>query len=107
MLGATSVVVFLVTALTLNLNDASVHVTHASTPAPRLSLPAPTQDAAPPASQPPAFGPAPAVAKRVEPRRAEPKPDAEPVSPQMTASNAPIADPSTFGSEAYEVVYSN
>jgi hypothetical protein len=34
-------------------------------------------------------------------------PDADPPDPQMAASNSPVAEPSTFGSEAYEPIYSN
>lgn len=98
-LAAASVVVFLVTTLTLNLNDASVHVTRASTPRPKIELrPAPE----PPAALAPAFRPEPTVARHVEP-----KPAVEPAGQQVTASNAPVADPSSFGHEAYEVIYAN
>jgi hypothetical protein len=41
------------------------------------------------------------------PRHLEPKPDVDTVGRQVTASNAPVADPSTFGHEAYEVIYAN
>jgi len=98
-LAATSVVVFLVTTLTLNLNDASVHVTRASIPATKIDLPPPPE---PPAALAPAFRPEPTVARRVEP-----KPAMDPVGEQVTANNTPTADPSTFGHEAYEVIYDN
>jgi hypothetical protein len=98
-LAATSVVVFLVTTLTHNLNDASVHVTRASTPVPKLELPPAPE---PPATLAPAFRPQPSVARRVEP-----KPVVDPADEQVTASNAPVADPSSFGHEAYEVIYAN
>ena len=98
-LAATSVVVFLVTILTLNLNDASVHVTRASTPRATLELPPAPQPAA---ALAPAFRPEPSVARRIEP-----KPAVDPAGQQVTASNPPIADPSSFGHEAYEVIYSN
>jgi DNA-binding NarL/FixJ family response regulator len=99
MLAAASVVVFVVTTLTLNLNDASVHVTQASTPRPRIDLPPPPE---PRAALAPAFNPQPSVARHLEP-----KPDVDAVGGQVTASNAPVADPSTFGHEAYEVIYAN
>jgi hypothetical protein len=91
--------VFLVTTLTLNLNDASVHVTRASIPATKIDLPPPPE---PPAALAPAFRPEPTVARRVEP-----KPAMDPVGEQVTANNTPTADPSTFGHEAYEVIYDN
>ena len=99
-LAATSVVVFIVTTLTLNLNDASVHVTRASTPLAKVELPPAPEP--PPAALAPAFQPQPSVARRVEPN-----PPVDPVGQQVTASNPPVADPSTFGHEAYEVIYAN
>jgi len=40
-------------------------------------------------------------------RKPDPEgPDVDPDA-QMAASNTPIADPSTFSSEAYQVIYSN
>jgi DNA-binding NarL/FixJ family response regulator len=98
-LAAASVVVFVVTTLTLNMNDASVHVTRAATPRPSVEAPPAPE---PPAPLAPAFRPEPTVARRVEP-----PPAVDPPNRQVTASNAPIADPSTFGHEAYEVVYDN
>jgi len=45
-------------------------------------------------------------------QRAELRPGATEVDvgdqdPKMAASTAPIADPTSFGSEAYEAIYSN
>jgi hypothetical protein len=101
-LGATVAVVFLVTTLTLNLLDSSVHITHASAPAPVAQQPRPPEPPLPVAMTP-AFTPTPHVAQRVEP-----KPDPEPGPQQVAASAAPaVADPSSFGSEAYEPIYSN
>lgn len=91
---------FVVTTLALNLNDASVHITRASTPAPKLDLPAAPEPPQPALAS--AFRPEPAVAPRVEP-----KPEGVPASRQVTASNVPLADPSSFGHEAYEVIYNN
>jgi hypothetical protein len=104
-LGATVVVVFIVT-LTLNMVDTGVHVTHAA-PRPELERPAISisPQSSTPVDLPHAFRPVPSVAQRVEPRPAAT--DGEPVNPQIAASTAPVADPSTFGSEAYEPVYSN
>jgi hypothetical protein len=109
-LAATVVGVFLVTTLTLNLFDANVHVTRASTPRPGTAQP--DIPAAPrnptPVAMPPPFSPAPSAARRVEPKPEAVRPDVEPADPQITASTTPpIADPSTFSSEAYEPIYSN
>jgi hypothetical protein len=115
-LAATVVGVFLVTTLTLNLFDANVHLTRASTPRPAVApsaVPAPPPNPAPVLTPP--LSPTPAVAHRVEPGRpmgqpkpVAPEPDEEPADPQVAASNSPpMADPSTFGSEAYEPIYSN
>ena len=108
--AATVVGAFLVTALTLNLFDASVHVTRASTPRPQMArpdIPAPPPNPTPVASPPP-FSPAPSAARHVAPQPDTTQPDAEPADPQVAASTTPpTADPSTFGSEAYEPIYSN
>jgi DNA-binding NarL/FixJ family response regulator len=121
-LGATVAAVFLVTTLTLNLFDASVHITRASTPRPevaRSNAAAPPPRLAPVLTAP--FSPAPSVAHRVghggpmgqpggpmgQPKPVAANPD-EPEDPQIAASTTvPMADPSTFGSEAYEPIYSN
>ena len=109
-LAATVIGVFLVTTLTLNLFDANVHVTRASTPRPEIArsdVPAPPRNS-PPVVLTPAFSPAPSAARRVEPKPDATQPDVEPADPQVAASTSPpIADPSTFGSEAYEPIYSN
>jgi hypothetical protein len=47
------------------------------------------------------------VAQRAEPKPDSTKADVVALDPQMAASSTPIADPSTFGSEAYEPIYSN
>lgn len=112
--GATVVVVFLVTTLALYLFDARGHVSRASTPRPpvaRAAIAKPLPDPGPVLT--PAFAPTPSVAHRVEPAgpRGQPKPvvaepDDEPDNPQIAASTSgPVADPSTFGSEAYEAIY--
>ena len=106
-LGATIAVVFVATTLTLNLLDGGVHITRASTPEMNRSViytpppPDPT-----PAALTPAFQPVPQVAHRVEPKPAATKSDTDPTDPQMAAAT-PVADPSTFGSEAYEPIYPN
>lgn len=106
-LGATVAVVFLVT-LTLNLVDTGVHVTHAA-PRPQIAKPdisAPPRNSTPVDSMP-VFRPAPSVAQRVAPRLDATTPDVGRVDPQIAASTAPVADPSTFSSEAYEPIYSD
>ena len=108
-LGATIAAVFLVTTLTRNLFDANAHVTRDSAPRPEIAqadIPAPPLNSDP-AGLTHAFRPAPSVALRAEPRPDATKSDVEPADPQMAASTVPIADPSTFGSEAYEPIYSN
>jgi hypothetical protein len=109
-LAATVVGAFLVTALVFNLFDASVHVTRASTPRPEIArsdIPAPTRNPTPVASPPP-FSPAPSAPRHVAPKPEATQPDEEPADPQVAASTTPpIADPSTFSSEAYEPIYSN
>jgi len=94
--------VFLVTTVTLNLNDASVHVTHASTPRPVVELPAPPARNETPVAMTTAFRPDPSVARRVEP-----KPAVERAAPQVAASTPRMADPASFSSEAYEPIYSD
>jgi hypothetical protein len=109
MFGAMMVAVFLVTILALNLFDASAHVTRASVSHPemaRLDIGAPPWNSASTGFTP-SFRPVQSVAPRAEPTPGVTSPDAEPVGPKVAASSAPIADPSTFGSEAYEPIYSN
>lgn len=108
MLGAAIAVVFLATTLTLNLLDGGVHVTRASTPSPEIKRPAIYTSPPPePRAVAPVFGPTPRVAHHVDPKPTAPKSDADPTDPQVAAANTPIADPSTFGSEAYEPIYPN
>ena len=108
-LGATAVVVFLATTLILRLFDSRVHVTPASASRPEIAqsdIPAPPPNPTPVLTTP--FSPATSVAKRAAPKPVAADPDDEPADPQVTASNTPpVADPSTFGSEAYEPIYSN
>jgi hypothetical protein len=106
-LGATIAAVFLVTTLTLNLVDSSVHVTQASAPRPERKQ----SDIAalPRSSTPVSLTPPEQIAvRRVSPKPDAAQPDAKPVDPQIAASATPaIADPSSFSSEAYEPIYSN
>jgi hypothetical protein len=60
-----------------------------------------------PASATLPFTSASSSAKRVEPNPTPTTPDAEQAQPEIAANTAPVADPSTFGSEAYESIYSN
>lgn len=107
-LAASIVAVFLVTTLAFNLLDAGVHVTQASAPRPQIEPPVSTPIENPtPAGPSPAFTPAPQVAQRVEPKPAPPPPEMDPTDPQVATTTGPIADPSSFGSEAYEPIYSN
>lgn len=103
-IGATVAVVFLVTKLTLSLAD--VHVTEVSAvPRPVLQQP----DLSAPAPNFPSFSPTPApvAQQRPEPKPSETPPNVESAEPQVATNTAPIADPSTFGSEAYEPTSSN
>lgn len=106
-LGATIAAAFVATTLTLNMLDGGVHVTRASTPTPEITRPAVyTPPPPPPMPMAPAFQPTPQVAHRVAPKPAPAQSDVDPTDPQM-AGNTPVADPSTFGSEAYEPIYPN
>jgi hypothetical protein len=111
-LAATIVAVFLVVTLALNRFDAAdrhsadVRVARASSIDEQPAVSPPPQDSMP-------FSPTPSVRppRSVE-QRAEPRPDATEADvgdqdPKMAASSTPIADPSSFGSEAYEAIYSN
>jgi ActR/RegA family two-component response regulator len=60
-----------------------------------------------PAGPTPWVHPAQSVAQRAEPKADSTTPDEVAPHAQMAASSTPIADPSTFGSEAYESIYSN
>jgi Zn-dependent protease with chaperone function len=109
-LGATMVVVFLVTTLSLHLffaaaaPSSSVQATRTSVP--RLEVEQP-DISAPPENSTPLVRVARHVAQRAEPKPDSRKNDVAALDPQMAASSTPIADPSTFGSEAYEPIYSN
>ena len=111
-LGATIVAVFLVVILALNRFDAAdrhssdIRVARVSSIDEQPAISEPPQNSMP-------FGPTPSVhpPRSVE-QRAEPRPDATEgdvgdLDPKVAASSAPIADPSSFGSEAYEPIYSN
>lgn len=103
-LGATVAIVFLATMLNLNRTTA-----RAAAPVSEMQQPdrpAPAQNFVPVSEMSP-LPFAPVRAQRVEPRPPATAPDVERSDPQVAASTAPVADPSTFGSEAYEPIYSN
>jgi DNA-binding NarL/FixJ family response regulator len=114
-LGLTMVVVFLVTTLTLNLffgaaaPASSAQATRSSIP--RLEVEQPGISAPPenstPAGPTPLVRPVRSVARVAEPTPDSTKADVAALNPQMAASSTPIADPSSFGSEAYQPIYSN
>jgi len=120
-LAAAIAVVFLVTTLTLRLFDASAAPSSSaqatrtsrvgSFSAPRLEIEPPDISAVPghstPAGPTPWVHPARSVAQHAETKAVSTTPDEVAPDSQMAASNTPIADPSTFGSEAYEPIYSN
>jgi DNA-binding NarL/FixJ family response regulator len=120
-LAAAIGVVFLVATLTLRLFDAtaapssSTQATRTSRvgsfSAPRLEIERPDISAPPrnptPAGPTPWVHPARSVAQHAEPKADSTTPDEAAPDSQMAASSTPIADPSTFGSEAYEAIYSN
>ena len=120
-LAAAIAVVFLVTTLTLRLFDASAAPSSSaqatrtsrvgSFSAPRLEIEPPDISAVPghstPAGPTPWGHPARSVAQHAETKAVSTTPDEVAPDSQMAASNTPIADPSTFGSEAYEPIYSN
>jgi len=60
-----------------------------------------------PVDLPPPSRPAPSTAPRVAPKPVAVNPDVESTDPQGTAGSTPVADPSSFGSEAYEPIYSD
>ena len=108
--GVTMVVVFLVTTLTLNLffapaaPSSSAQATRTSVP--RLEVE--QHDISKPRENSiPLVRPMRSVARLAEPPPDSTRADVVAQNPQMAASNTPIADPSTFGSEAYEPIYSN
>jgi hypothetical protein len=113
--GVTMVVVFLVTTVSLNLFFAAATASSSAqatrTSVPRLEVQQPDISAPPenstPAGPTPLVRPARSVARLAEPTPDSTKADGVALEPQMVASSTPIADPSTFGSEAYEPIYSN
>jgi DNA-binding NarL/FixJ family response regulator len=107
-LGGTLVAVFLVTTLTLRLFDGAARSSSALTtkvgavsahfsPIERPEPSAPSRNSTSAAPKPSAQ---PAVSKPIPAR-----PDVAAPQSQMAADNTPIADPSTFGSEAAEPIY--
>ena len=110
LLGVTMVVVFLVTTLTLNLffapaaPSSSAQATRSSVP--RLEVKQP-DISTPRENSMPLVRPMRSVAQLAEPPPDSTRADVVAQNPQVAASNTPIADPSTFGSEAYEPIYSN
>jgi ActR/RegA family two-component response regulator len=112
LLGATMVAVFLVATLVLNRFDAaagpssSALATRTSSIGEQPVIAAPPQNSTP-ASPTTSVRPARSVAQRAEPKPDSAGPEVGAADPQMAASNTPIADPSSFGSEAYEPIYSN
>ena len=112
MLGATIVAVFLVVTLVLHRFDATDrHSSDVQVARNSRIVEQPAVSASPENSMP--CSPTPSVRPpRSAEQRAEPRPDATgadvgDLDPKMAASSAPIADPSSFGSEAYEAIYSN
>jgi hypothetical protein len=99
-LGATIVVVFLATILTLSLFDGAA-ARSSSAQTTRITrvggFSGPT----------PSVHPARSVALPAVPKPDSTRPEVVALDPQMAASSTPIADPSTFGSEAFEPIYSN
>jgi DNA-binding NarL/FixJ family response regulator len=110
LLGVTMVVVFLVTTLTLNLFFAAAAPSSSAqatrTSVPRLEVEQ-SDTSKPRENSIPLVRPMRSVARLAEPPPASTRADVVAQNPQMAASNTPIADPSTFGSEAYEPIYSN
>jgi hypothetical protein len=110
LVGVTMVVVFIVTTLTLNLFFAPAALSSSAqatrTSIPRLEVEQP-DISTPRENSMPLVRPVRSVARLAEPPRDSTRADVVAQNPQMAASNTPIADPSTFGSEAYEPIYSN
>jgi hypothetical protein len=106
-LGATMVAVFLAMAVTLRQFDAAALTSSTgeelTTKVEQPDISAPSRSPTPPVSYKPA--------RRVtQPAVSKPSPvipDVPALEPQMAAGNTPIADPSTFGTEAAEPIYAN
>jgi hypothetical protein len=112
LLGGAMVAVFLVATLAFNRFDAAAG-TSSSPQATRISpldeqpvISAPPQNPMP-ASPTPSVRPAQSAAKRAEVKPDPKEPDVDDPDTQMAASSTPTADPSSFGSEAYEAIYPN
>jgi hypothetical protein len=112
MVGAAAIVAVFLVALALNRFDATdrhssyAQVARASSIDEQRAVSAPPQDSMP-FSPTPSVRPQRSVEQRAEPRSDATGADVGDVDPKMAASTAPIADPSSFGSEAYEAIYSN
>jgi hypothetical protein len=112
MLGGAIVALFLVVTLALNRFDAvdrhssDVQVARTSSISEQPAISAPPQNSMP-FSPTPSVRPPRSVEQRAEPRTDATDADVGDMDPKMAASTAPIADPSSFGSEAYEAIYSN
>jgi DNA-binding NarL/FixJ family response regulator len=107
--GATVAAVFLATTFAISLLGGGVHESQAA-PAVASEEVAPAPVTAPtvaPVGLTPAFTPAPKVPQHAPPKPEPTEPDVEPTDSRVAASATPVADPSTFGSEAYEAIYSN
>jgi hypothetical protein len=101
------VVVFLVTTLTLNLFfAAAAPSSSAQASIPRLEVEQP-DISTPRENSLPLVRHMRSVARRAQPPPDSTRADVVAQNPQIAASNTPIADPATFGSEAYEPIYSN
>lgn len=109
-LGATVLAVFLATTFAISLLGGGVHESRAAAPA----IPTVGSSLAPMMAPPPAVpvGLTPSlnhpskVAQPTQPTPEVVESDVAPGEPRVAASATPIADPSTFGSEAYEPIYS-
>lgn len=109
MLRAAAIVAVSLVALALNRFDATDrHSSDAQVARidEQPAVSAPPQDSMP-FSPTPSVRPQRSVEQRAEPRSDATGADVGDVDPKMAASAAPIADPSSFGSEAYEAIYSN
>jgi DNA-binding response OmpR family regulator len=103
-LGTTIAMVFLGATLTLDLIEGKGTVTGGSVG--QTNVYAIRRDSLP-VDLPPPSRPAPSMASGVAPKPVAVNPDAESTDPQGTAGSTPVADPSSFGSEAYEPIYSD
>ena len=106
LLLATMAGVFL---LTLTLNAPRTYPDVGSDDTPPLEMRQPDSPSTPLGSghvmSMPVLQPSPNVARRLEALPVATQGHMKPVLPRVVASTSPIADPSTFGSEAYEAIY--